>query len=129
MTVNFHNIKREKIDFKIKQDRIAFYGVYKKKERIFIEIDATIDGQVDCVCDLCSKNFEKDIRETIHLLVHDGIYVGKNESEELDIIEVEQAKIDFDEILAGELESYKNDYNYCADCSTEENIPIQTEGE
>ena len=122
MYINFHTTKKDATEFKIKNDRITFSGIYKKKNRFFIDIDAKIEGILSCTCDICADGFDKRVDESVHFLVHDGIYSGHNELDELDIIESNNSRVELDELLESELESVKNDYNYCIDCINKDTL-------
>ena len=119
MFINFTTIRKDDTAFKIENDTIIFGGNYKKKNRSFIEINATIKGKLPCICDICAEIYDKDVDENVHFLVHDGPYNGNNEINELDIIESLQGKVDMDDILLSEIESIKTDYNACNQCNTE----------
>jgi hypothetical protein len=79
----------------------------------------SLKGKVEVDCTICAEPFFIEIDEEIKLKVSDKI-VKNSEfdslNESYDIIESLDCKIDFEEIIRGEINTIKLDYFKCKKC-------------
>jgi len=115
MKIDFRKVPSLKKDITFNIDDIKFIGTLEKKSRDLAKLEGKIYGKCELLCDSCGKEFDKLIDEKLSLKIFNGIIPLEVEND-LDIIEVDEI-IDFDEILFGEIESIKLDYNYCEKCN------------
>jgi len=115
MQIEFKKVPFSKKDFQINYNLVNFEGTFCKMSQELVKIEATINGTLETICSRCGKDINLTLDENIELLVSDGVY-SSDQDTELDIIEVYNGILDFDDILNGELESIKSDYHICAEC-------------
>lgn len=115
MKIDFRKVPSLKKDITFNIDDIKFIGTLEKKAHNLALLKGIIKGNSEIICDRCAKEYNLYIDEELSLKIFNGIIPLEVEND-LDIIEVDEI-IDFDEILFGEIESIKLDYNYCEKCN------------
>jgi hypothetical protein len=121
MQIPFSSIKREKkeIEFLFVQDndKLNIKGFIFKDR--FVNLHLSLKGKIEVDCTICAEPFLIEINEEIKLKVSDKI-VKNSEfdslNESYDIIESLDCKIDFEEIIRGEINIIKLDYFKCKKC-------------
>ncbi len=114
MKIDFKKVPSLAQDITLSVDNVQFVGTMQKENRNLALLSGTIKGNSELVCDRCGGTYGLLIDEKLSLKIFNGIMPVEIE-DDLDIIEVDEV-IDFDEILFGEIESIKLDYNYCKNC-------------
>jgi uncharacterized metal-binding protein YceD (DUF177 family) len=99
-----------------KFEGLTLEGDSVKQKDGSIVITGKIKGEVEVECIKCLEKFKKNVDEDVKLKIVKPPFNGFDE--EYDIIE--QEKLDIEEILKGEIESQKNDYNVCKNCENED---------
>jgi len=113
MRVEFRKITRDYKDFSIElADSLKADGKFKKVSNSIVSISFKISGFLPHDCDMCAESFDLEVNQEIDVSVSDKEYNG----EEIDIIEVYNGFIDFDEVVQSELEAFKSDYHCCIKC-------------
>jgi len=117
MKIDFRKVPLQKKDFLIESNSVKFLGSFSKISSKLVDIDSKIEGNVDVSCCKCGEEFSKLLQENINFLLYDGLYTSDDERDlNKIIIEVEGGVIDFEELLQGELESFRSDYHICKSC-------------
>ena len=121
MQIEFKKITKTPKEFELTVDNIKFFGELKKSlnNSNLVEINSTLSGTLNCLCDRCASEFNLKLNEKLDLKVYNGIYKGDEE-----VFEVEDV-IEFEEILISEIELIKNDYHICNECKDIENFEIE----
>ena len=112
MTIDIRKITRDLKPFSLKKDDLSFEGSFKRVSSFVVDIDMSIKGRLEHNCDGCGDDMFLDIDDKLTLSVSDGV----SDSEDIDMIEVFDGKIDFDEICQGEIEAIRCEYHYCQKC-------------
>ncbi|MCK9373373.1 MAG: DUF177 domain-containing protein [Sulfuricurvum sp.] len=112
--IPFKHVNDNPLDFEVKRENAVFSGNLALKKRNLVQLNGTITGSISIPCDLCAEIVEKELNEEVHFYLSDGIVHGN--SDELDLVEVENSSIDMDELFASELELIKSDYFCCSSC-------------
>jgi hypothetical protein len=117
MKIEFRKVPQTAKDFDLEINSVKFCGTFGKISSKLVDIKSSINGDIEIQCCKCGSNFIKIFDENINFLISDGIY-SLNDKRDLDkiIIEIDNNLIDFEEILQGELESFKSDYHICNTC-------------
>jgi uncharacterized metal-binding protein YceD (DUF177 family) len=113
MIIDFKKVPFTKSDFESSFDGLTLKGEFNRENPTLVKIDAHLKGSIKVDCYRCATEFNLDIDEDLELFISDGVYKSEDS---LDIIEVEDSKIDFDKIIASEIESIKSDYHSCGNC-------------
>jgi len=114
MKIDFRKILSQPQKLSIDISKTVFDGNFFKKKDDLVLLNGKLSGEVESICDRCGNDFGLKIDEEIFLKLVNG-FVSLQDEEDLDIIECDGV-IDFEEILLGEIESIKLDYNYCNKC-------------
>ena len=114
MKIGFEKVGSEPISFDVSKEKLKFSGTLKKFSRSLIELEAQITGVLLTPCDICAEEFENTLDEGVKFHLSDGIF--KDDDHEFDIVEIENSRIDLDEILESELELFKSSYFCCENC-------------
>ena len=122
MQIEFRKIEHNLVPFNFKKGNLVFSGTLKQIKKDLVECEAKIEGTLLTQCVRCAEDFQREIGDTLILKISDGIV---SSSEDLDIIEMHEGCINFDEILQSEIESYHCEYNICDNCK---NLEINYEG-
>ncbi|MDX9967287.1 MAG: hypothetical protein RBS26_09830, partial [Sulfuricurvum sp.] len=62
----------------------------------------------------CAEPIETPLNEEVSFYLSDGIYKGNEE--EFDVVEIDTATIDMDELFRSEIELIRSDYYCCSNC-------------
>jgi uncharacterized metal-binding protein YceD (DUF177 family) len=117
LKINFHKIQKDQeYPFELDNQRYSVKSVFTFKPKIDGMILCTLDfqGQVLTFCNRCGVEFLYKLNDSVKFLLHNGIYKGFDE--DLDIIEIFNQLVDFEEILIGEIELIISDYIKCDSC-------------
>lgn len=117
MKIAFHKLNNP-VDINIKVENIVFVGELSKKSR-FAELKGNLKGELDFICDVCSKESQKHLNEPLELKLTNKP-LSLEEENDLDIVECLDI-IDIEEIINSELNSHKSDYNKCNKCQINDN--------
>ena len=117
MKIEFRKVPQTPKDFFCESDSVKFLGTFCKISSKLIDIKSTFDGNVEVECCKCGTNFNVPFKEEINFLLSDGVY-SSNDERDLDkiIVEIDNNLVDFEDILQGEIESFKSDYHTCDSC-------------
>ena len=114
MKIAFKKLGSLPLHFEVNSDNAFFSGNLIMKKSNLAQLNGTITGSISIPCDLCAEEVEKSLNEEIEFYLSDGIFEGNDES--MDIVEIDQSIIDFEELLKAELELIKSDYFCCKNC-------------
>ena len=117
MKINFHKIQNNKeYHFELKNKRYSVKSVFTFEPKInkMLLCNLNFQGQVLTFCNRCGVEFLYKLNDSVKFLLHNGIYKGFDE--DLDIIEIFNQLVDFEEILIGEIELIISDYIKCDSC-------------
>jgi len=112
MKIEFRKVVRKKSPFCLDFESLAINGNFKKISNSIVEIEFKIDGYLTHPCDICAEDFELLFDESLKLSISDGDYCG----DDMNVLEIYNHFIDFDEIVGSEIEALKSDYHYCDKC-------------
>jgi len=113
MQIDFIKIKQSPIDINYSKDNTKIVGTLERINKDCVKLDSEFTSQVNLICNRCGKEYTKEVKNPLTLLLADGVY---SDNSDLDIIEFHNNKIDFDYIAFSEKTSIEEDYNYCDDC-------------
>ena len=119
MQIDFAKVKSTLADINYSKDGVTINGTIKRVDRNSVELNSTFSTEVNLICNRCGKEFKKSFKYPLLLLLSDG---NISDSENLDIIEFHNGKIDFDYIAQSEVTSIEEDYNLCENCADSEDI-------
>ena len=112
MTIEFRKITGDSKNFSIKKNDLEFFGSFRRKDSSIVKLDMNIKGTLLHNCDGCADEIVLDIDEKLAINISEGI----SDIEDIDVIEVFDGKINFDEICQSEIEAIKCEYHYCQKC-------------
>ncbi len=112
--IDFNRVQFNPIKVEVEVLDILFDGKVVKEKNNLLILNGKLSGLTESICDRCGDDFGLKIDEEIFLKLVNGA-ISLQEEEDLDIIECDGV-INFDDILFGEIESIKLDYNYCKRC-------------
>ena len=113
MQIDFIKLKQSPVDINYSKDNAKIVGTLERINKDSVKLDSEFTSQVELICNRCGKEYKKDFKYPLTLLLADGVY---SDNSDLDIIEFHQNKIDFDYIAFSEITSIQEDYNYCEEC-------------
>jgi uncharacterized metal-binding protein YceD (DUF177 family) len=116
MIIQFQKATPTPKEFSFETDGVLISGTFEKVNNKLVKISSTIKGNLEVNCSRCSKKFHLSLDEDINFRVSNGIYKEKDNILEDDIVETYDETINFDEIFGSEIESIRNDFNFCEDC-------------
>ena len=119
MEISFSKIKQTPIDIDYSNNLATIVGKIERVSRDIVELNATLSANIELICNRCGKEYKRDINENLELILSEGKY---NNNDKIDVIEFFDGNIDFDYIINSEIESIKQDYNFCENCSNTEEI-------
>jgi len=126
LKVDFKKVGREPKSVYLERDGVALRGELRRGNRDLTEFKGKLSNNILVRCIRCGEEFLLPLDEELNLRFSDGVYRG---SEELDIIEFYDGKIDFQEVLESEMESIRLDYHLCPQCKGEEYGSTKATGE
>jgi uncharacterized metal-binding protein YceD (DUF177 family) len=131
MTIEFRKVRQEKDNFDITiNDNIKVKGnfFYNTAKRM-VQLDASLAGDIEVDCCRCGEVFIKNVDLNSQILINDGVIKNNHNDDDFDcsIYEVQNHKIDFEEILSSEIDSFKLDYHVCEDCEATEEFNVEYE--
>jgi uncharacterized metal-binding protein YceD (DUF177 family) len=115
MQILFKKITSTKYDFNLDIESLKVEGVYYRNKAL-VCIDALVSGETPNICFRCGENFTQIINTNLELKICQNKYIKSQDNELLDIIEVFNDKICFNEIFISEINSFKSDYFACKKC-------------
>jgi uncharacterized metal-binding protein YceD (DUF177 family) len=121
MTIEFRKVPLNESEFEIVSDSVKFSGTFSKISQKIVKVRGHIFGETIVECCKCGKEITLKLDEKTDLLISDGIYSSSEDEDEI-VVEVENHMIDFDAVLASELESLKSEYYICDECKDSENL-------
>ena len=113
MQIDFIKLKQSPVDVNYSKDNTKIVGTLERINKDCVKLDSEFTSQLKLLCNRCGKEFTKEFKYPLTLLLADGVY---SDNSDLDIIEFHNRKIDFDYIAFSENTSIQEDYNYCEDC-------------
>jgi hypothetical protein len=121
LRIEFKKVPFDSKDYILNVNSVEFLGNFRKISSKLIEINTKASGSLDVDCCFCEKVFTKPYDIDQRIVVCDGIY-EPDDSKILDEIVFESLDgfVDFDEILQGEVESFRSDYHKCDSCENSE---------
>ena len=118
MKIEFRKVPTQEKNFELELNSVKIEGTFCKISPKLVKFNSKISGKLLIECSRCGKEHELDIDEKLSFLVSDGEY-SSAESDEL-VIEVDNSRVDFDEIFNSELESIRSDYHQCLECQKQD---------
>lgn len=115
MTIEFRKVPNEGFDFSVEMEGVTFVGNAVKDKETLLKCSGRMHGSLEHACDRCGEPMIVDLDEEVDVWASDGI-MDVTEDELLNIIEFVDEKVDFNEIMASEIEAIKSDYFYCPEC-------------
>ncbi len=115
MEVLFKKITNQKSDFDLNIDELCIQGCFYRDKDLVV-INAKINGKTPNNCFRCNEEFEQNIDTKVELKLSQNEYRIDKDDELLDIIEVFNDKINFEEIFISEINSIKSGYYACNKC-------------
>ena len=119
MQIDFAKVKSTLADINYLKDGVSIIGSIKRVDRDSVELKSTFKTEVNLICNRCGKEFKKSFEYPLNLLLSDN---NISDSQNLDIIEFHNGKIDFDYIAQSEVASIEEDYNLCDSCEGNQDI-------
>jgi len=119
MQINFLKVKSAPIDINYSKNGVDINGFIERINKNCVKLDSTFSTTVTLTCNRCGKEYEKVVSYPLNLILSEGNY---DDNSEIDIIEFYEGDIDFDYIAFSEVESLKEDYNYCDECKDNDEI-------
>ncbi len=117
MKILFDKVQYTPKDFRFEEGGLLFKGSLTRTGGHSIELEGTINGDVELDCNRCGATFHYPYETTLKLLLSDQIVGNKDD---LDIIEFLDGQIDISYILESEINALKSDYLYCPKCDNGE---------
>jgi uncharacterized metal-binding protein YceD (DUF177 family) len=114
MKIAFKKLGSQPLHFEANSDNALFSGDLILKKSNLAQLNGTITGSISIPCDLCAEEVERSLNEEITFYLSDGIF--DNNSDELDVVEINNSMIDLEELLQSEIELIKSDYFCCKNC-------------
>ena len=117
MKIEFRKVPRSLNNFKDELLSVKIEGTFCKISPKLVELDFAIDGIIDLDCSICGKSFHKQLNEKNKFLLSDGNYKPKDKNLDTVVIEIFNHEINFQDLIKGEIESFKSDYHICDNCN------------
>ncbi|MEW5833205.1 MAG: YceD family protein [Campylobacterota bacterium] len=114
MLIPFRRLGAVPVDFELNRDNARFSGEIFLKKSNLAQLNGTITGSISIPCDICAEPIETPLNEEVSFYLSDGIYKGNEE--EFDVVEIDTATIDMDELFRSEIELIRSDYYCCSNC-------------
>ena len=114
MKIAFKKLGSQPLHFEANSDNAFFSGDLIMKKSNLAQLNGTITGSISIPCDLCAEEVERSLNEEITFYLSDGIF--EDNSDELDVVEINNSMIDLEELLKSEIELIKSDYFCCKNC-------------
>ncbi|MFY9141828.1 YceD family protein [Sulfuricurvum sp.] len=114
MKIAFKKLGSQPLHFEANRDNALFSGDLILKKSNLAQLNGTITGSISIPCDLCAEEVERSLNEEITFYLSDGIF--EDNSDELDVVEIDNSMIDLEELLQSEIELIKSDYFCCKNC-------------
>lgn len=115
MQIEFKKVPFSEKNFQISYNLVNFEGTFCKMSQELVKINAKLTGKLETICSRCGNSVDLTLNETVELLVNDGVYTSEDDTE-IDVVEIYDGVLDFNDILNSELESIKSDYHICNEC-------------
>ncbi|TLP38285.1 hypothetical protein [Arcobacter arenosus] len=118
MKIEFRKVPFTPKEFKTESNSVKIEGTFCKISPSLVKIDSKLTGNTTVNCIRCGEEDTITLNENMNFLLSDGIYKSDSHNdEELDIIEIDDNIIDFDEIIESEISSIYTDYHICSNCA------------
>ena len=122
MKIAFNKVARENsYSLDLENERFSIKSSFKIKPKSvsMLHCDLHFFGKINTICNRCGDEIIEKVDENIQLLISNGLFDGFDDS--LDVIEILDEFVDFDEVLLSELELISTNYFNCG-CGDIENI-------
>jgi uncharacterized metal-binding protein YceD (DUF177 family) len=119
MQIDFLKVKSAPINIDYSKNGVDIKGFIERINKNCVKLDSTFSTKVILTCSRCGKEYEKIVSYPLNLILSEGNY---EDNSEIDIIEFYDGNMDFDYIAFSEVESLKEDYNYCDECKDSDEI-------
>ncbi len=118
MKIEFRKVPFTPKEFETEFNSVKIEGTFCKISPSLVKIDSKLTGNITVNCIRCGEEDTIYLNENMNFLLSDGIYKSdSHDDEELDIIEIDNNIIDFDEIIESEISSIYTDYHICSKCT------------
>jgi uncharacterized metal-binding protein YceD (DUF177 family) len=114
MTIDFHKISYKTKDIYHTVNGVKLKATLTKKSKDTIELHGKLTGNSTRACDRCGGDMTIVFDEDLQLFLFDGIYVEKEN--DINTIDIENNKIDFDKLIKDEIISTQSDFAVCDMC-------------
>jgi len=119
--IAFNKVARENsysLEIQNEQFSVKAHFEIKPKSASMLYCNLTFKGEIQALCNRCGNEIVEKVDENIELLINNGIFDGFDEN--LDVVEVLDDFVDFDEIILSELELISTNYFNCGQCEDKE---------
>jgi uncharacterized metal-binding protein YceD (DUF177 family) len=106
----------------LKSQGVCLEGTLEKSGYHRVALNASLQGQVDLICDRCGKAYRQEIDQKLTLSLSDQVIEDKDD---LDIIEFLDGEIDILYILESEITSIQSSYHYCDSCDNDDDFEME----
>ena len=123
MKIAFNKVARENsYSVNIQNDKFSVQANFdiKPQSASMLNCQLTFQGEIQTICNRCGIDMVEKVDENISLLISNGVFDGFDEN--IDVVEVLDDFVDFDEIIISELELISTNYFNCGKCEDIENI-------
>ena len=115
MILEFSKLPKEEFDVHVEDDGLCLDLHVQKKSNTLALCTGELRGILNHQCDICGEPLQIALDEVVEIYASDKEATMDND-ELLNIVEFFEGKIDFKEMLHGEVEAIKSDYFYCEKC-------------
>ena len=107
-------------DFQGENGKASLKGEMSKFREL-VKFEGIFSGNINQTCDVCCEDYIEDFSEEVTLFMSDGEYKDNHQgNENLDVVELQESFINFDEIIDSEIEIKRVDYHRCDNCKNKE---------
>ena len=123
MKILFDKVGSSPKPIALKSQGVCLEGTLEKSGYHRVALNASLQGQVDLICDRCGKDYRQDIDQKLTLSLSDQVIEDKDD---LDIIEFLDGVIDVTYIIESEINAIEGSFHYCDACEeSEEALEIE----
>jgi uncharacterized metal-binding protein YceD (DUF177 family) len=120
--VSFSKVTSSPNEYRVSDDGVELVSQLTLSHHHLVKANSTLKGEIAIECSRCLEEFTKEVDSSFELLLSDGEYRG---NDSLDVIEFFDGKIDLDQVLKSEIESYRNDYHLCGACEALDEYEVE----
>jgi hypothetical protein len=114
MKISFAKTGKTPIEFEETLQGCRLKGSLLKISRHEVELDSTLEGEIEMICDRCGEEYLQRVESPLKLTLSEVAVEGRND---LDIMEFPDGMIDIASIIESEINAMTAEYHYCPVCS------------